>query len=92
MPVPNGPTTGATSPSVVGPPQVSIPSASLDVHAILVEVVSEKTGYPAEVLEPGMRLVGPAVIQEPAVTLVVPPGERVSVDEYGNYHVELGSA
>ena len=25
-------------------------------HAILVEVVSEKTGYPAEVLEPGMQL------------------------------------
>jgi hypothetical protein len=30
------------------------------------------------------------VIQEPAVTLVVPPGEHVSVDDYGNYHVELG--
>jgi N-methylhydantoinase A len=38
-----------------------------------------------------MRLQGPAVIQEPAVTLVVPPGEHVSVDDYGNYHVELGS-
>jgi N-methylhydantoinase A len=42
-------------------------------------------------LEPGLTLRGPAVIQEPAVTLVVPPGEQVSVDDYGNYHVELGA-
>jgi N-methylhydantoinase A len=40
-------------------------------------------------LEPGMSLVGPAIVQEPSVTLVVPPGDRVSVDRYGNYHIEL---
>jgi acyl transferase domain-containing protein/NAD(P)-dependent dehydrogenase (short-subunit alcohol dehydrogenase family) len=34
----------------------SLPSISIDIHAVLVEVVSEKTGYPAEVLEPGMQL------------------------------------
>ncbi|HEY2400241.1 MAG TPA: hydantoinase/oxoprolinase family protein [Steroidobacteraceae bacterium] len=45
--------------------------------------------YNGLLLEPGMQLEGPAVIQEPAVTLVVPPGDRVSVDQYGNYHVEL---
>ena len=33
----------------------AVPAASL-VHAALIEVVSEKTGYPAEVLEPGMQL------------------------------------
>ena len=32
------------------------PFAGSAVHAVLVEVVSEKTGYPAEVLEPGMQL------------------------------------
>ena len=46
--------------------------------------------YNGSLMEPGMRLQGPAVIQEPAVTLVVPPGEHVTVDDYGNYHVELG--
>jgi N-methylhydantoinase A len=51
--------------------------------------IVEATIYNGSLLEPGMRLQGPAVIQEPAVTLVVPPGERVSVDDYGNYHVEL---
>ena len=33
-----------------------LPRGFSDVHAILVEVVSEKTGYPAEVLEPAMQL------------------------------------
>jgi len=50
----------------------------------------EAATYNGALMEPGMRLQGPAVIQEPAVTLVVPPGEHVSVDDYGNYHVELG--
>jgi N-methylhydantoinase A len=40
-------------------------------------------------LEPGMELEGPAVIQEPMVTLVVPPGDRVTVDAFGSYHVHL---
>ncbi|NIB40488.1 hydantoinase/oxoprolinase family protein [Pseudomaricurvus alkylphenolicus] len=40
-------------------------------------------------LEPDMALFGPAVIQEPSVTLVVSPGHRVTLDDYGNYHVEL---
>jgi N-methylhydantoinase A len=40
-------------------------------------------------LEPGMSLVGPAVIQEPSVTLPIPPGVRVEVDAYGSYHVHL---
>jgi N-methylhydantoinase A len=53
-----------------------------------VDGVVKATTYNGTLLEPGMRLAGPAVIQEPAVTLVVPPGERVFVDEYGNYHVE----
>jgi N-methylhydantoinase A len=40
-------------------------------------------------LEPGMELSGPAVVQEPMVTLVVPPGNRVTVDAFGSYHVHL---
>jgi N-methylhydantoinase A len=45
--------------------------------------------YNGALTEPGMQLEGPAVIQEPAVTLVVPAGERVTIDQYGNYHVHL---
>jgi N-methylhydantoinase A len=40
-------------------------------------------------MEPGMTLVGPAVIQEPAVTLPIPPGVRAEVDAYGSYHIHI---
>jgi len=46
--------------------------------------------YDGLALEPGMTFAGPAVVQEPSATLVVPPGPRVSIDRFGNYHVHLG--
>ena len=50
----------------------------------------EATIYDGLRLEPGMSLRGPAVVQEPMVTLVVPSGSRVTLDEFGSYHVHLG--
>jgi N-methylhydantoinase A len=47
--------------------------------------------YDGLALEPGMAFAGPAVVQEPSATLVVPPGGRVSIDRFGNYHVHLGA-
>ncbi len=37
-------------------------------------------------LEPGMEFRGPAVVQEPSVSMVVPPDYRVNIDRLGNYH------
>jgi N-methylhydantoinase A len=45
--------------------------------------------YDAEKLEPGMSFVGPAVIEDPATTVVVHPGQSVSIDAYGNIHIEI---
>jgi N-methylhydantoinase A len=45
--------------------------------------------YDGLLFERGMLVEGPAVVQEPMVTLVVPPRCRVSVDDFGSYHVEL---
>ena len=42
-----------------------------------------------DMLEPGMEFSGPAIIQEPSVTCVIPPGCRASIDGYGNYHIHL---
>ena len=42
-------------------------------------------------LEPGMAFEGPAIVQEPAVTLVVPPGHKLDIDAYGNYHVTIAA-
>ena len=43
-------------------------------------------------LHPGVTVNGPAVVQEAAMTLVVPPTHRIEIDEYGNYHVVIGAA
>ncbi len=54
--------------------------------------IHEATIYDGEKMEPGMEFFGPAVIQEPVVTLVVAPRHRVTVDEFGSYHVHLSHA
>ena len=40
-------------------------------------------------LSPGMEIVGPAVIQEPASTAPLPPGFSARVDDFGNVHLML---
>lgn len=47
------------------------------------------TIYDGLKLECGMEFSGPAIIQEPSVTCVVPPPHRVSIDRFGNYHIHL---
>ena len=55
-----------------------------DVHGIHDAAVYERAK-----LEPGMEFAGPAVIEEPAATVVVFPSDRVAVDAYGNLHMRL---
>lgn len=45
--------------------------------------------FDAAQLEPGMSLQGPAIVQDAASSLVLPPGHRFSVDSYGNFIVDL---
>ena len=45
--------------------------------------------YDGLAMEPGMAIKGPAIIQEPSVTLVVSPGHDLSIDTFGNYHINL---
>ncbi|MEX1180866.1 MAG: hydantoinase/oxoprolinase family protein [Cucumibacter sp.] len=45
--------------------------------------------YDGALLEPGMRLVGPAIIEESGATTVVHPGNRVEIDGYQNIHIHL---
>jgi N-methylhydantoinase A len=40
--------------------------------------------YDRERLLAGNRLVGPAIVEEPAATTLVPPGFELEVDEIGN--------
>lgn len=45
--------------------------------------------YDGSKLEPGMSLSGPAIVQDSASSLVLPPRHRFSVDSYGNFIIDL---
>lgn len=46
--------------------------------------------YVGELLEPGMRFAGPAIVEMRGSTTVVRPGDELVVDDYGNLVVTLG--
>lgn len=45
--------------------------------------------YDGESLSPGMQFTGPAIVEDAGATMVIHPGNRVSVDAYRNIHIEL---
>ena len=45
--------------------------------------------YDGDKLRPGMELKGPAIVEDSGTTVVVHPGNRLSVDGYGNLHIKL---
>jgi N-methylhydantoinase A len=51
----------------------------------------ETTIYERTDLIPGEPVEGPAVIEEPASTTVIHPGQRVMVDSIGNLRIETGA-
>jgi N-methylhydantoinase A len=55
------------------------------------EGVCEATIYNAELLEPGMSFTGPAIIEDPGTTIVIHPGNRVEIDDFGNTQIHLRS-
>jgi N-methylhydantoinase A len=52
------------------------------------EGVHEAEIYDADRLEPGMRFVGPAIVEDAGSTVVVHPGQAASLDAFGNIHIE----
>lgn len=48
------------------------------------------TLYNGDLLQPGLRFSGPAIIEEAEATVVIPPGLRCEVDDYGNYQISTG--
>ena len=55
------------------------------------EGVHEAAIYDGSLLGSGMRLSGPAVIEESGTTVVIHPDNQVAVDDYGNYHIDFSS-
>jgi N-methylhydantoinase A len=50
--------------------------------------VREAEIYYGDRLEPGLRFVGPAIVEDAGSTVVVHPGHTASLDAYGNIHIE----
>jgi N-methylhydantoinase A len=46
--------------------------------------------YDRGLLKAGNRISGPALIEEHASTTVLPPDDELSVDDFGNLHIEIG--
>lgn len=74
------PTTGATVQDAIKGTR-SVDYATEGVH--------DATIYDGDKLEPGMTFQGPAIIEDSGTTVVVHPGNRVSIDAYGNTHIHL---
>ncbi len=52
--------------------------------------IHEAVIYDGDLLEPGMRFAGPAIVEESGSTTVVMPGMPCTVDDYGNLHIQTG--
>ena len=51
----------------------------------------ETTIYTRDLLKPGNRLAGPAIVEEGTSTTILPPDASLEVDEYGNMIIETGA-
>ena len=57
-------------------------AVDFDTHGIHTTSIYERNR-----LEPGMEIGGPAIIEEPATTIVVFPDQQATVDDYGNLRI-----
>ncbi len=65
------------------------------VHATLIlrsRVFITAEIYDGDLLEPGMKFVGPAIIETSGTTMVIHPGNQVRMDDYGHVHITVTAA
>ena len=51
--------------------------------------VHDTNEYDLSLIEPGMKIAGPAVLEDPTATIVISPGKRAHMDDYGNIHIQM---
>jgi N-methylhydantoinase A len=70
--------------------QGPVPIETRDVHADLAHGTLATPVYDSGDLASGVVLTGPLLIEEATTTLYAGPGDRVTIDTFGNYLVTLG--
>ncbi len=45
--------------------------------------------YDGNLFEPGISFSGPAIVEESGTTIIVPPGFKCYIDDYGNYRINM---
>ncbi len=75
-----------SKPAPEGPPRSATPSGKRPVHF---GHWLETPIFRREQLEPGMRIDGPAVVEQADTTTIIEPGMRARVDGFGNLLVEI---
>jgi N-methylhydantoinase A len=69
----------------------AVPSARIDERPVMFDAVPVATAvYARDLLPAGGVLTGPALVEEPGTTTVVPPGVRAAVDPHANLVLERG--
>ncbi|MFW7267737.1 hydantoinase/oxoprolinase family protein [Gluconacetobacter sp. Hr-1-5] len=56
-----------------------------------VDGIHHSSLYDLHRYEPGMEVIGPAVIEDETTTIVINPGCKATMDSIGNIHIELGN-
>ena len=83
---------GVDKPDLLEKPRTGLRSEDAVLHIRKVDFdrhgIHDTVIYDGLRLEPGMKFDGPAVVQEPSVSMVVPPDSAVNIDRFGNYHVD----
>jgi len=81
-----------TKPALPRPPRARKPPAKLGKRQAFFRGRFVATPiYDGPSMGPGHQLSGPAIIEEPFTTIVVYPGQRATVDRFGNYVIEVGA-
>jgi N-methylhydantoinase A len=82
---------GKLAPMPIAPSGRSLADATKDRRTVdfATDGIHESDVYDGELLEPGHGFTGPAIVETPGTTVVVHPGNEVSVDDYGNIIIML---
>lgn len=77
------------TPAPLGEPDAAAALKSQRAVDYALEGVHQADVYDGDKLSPGMAFAGPAIVEDSGTTVVIHPGNQVSVDAFGNIHIVL---